>query len=98
VHMTCRAAVEQLTYGRERGLKVMGETCPQYLFFTADNLRQDDGAKWVFSPPVRTKADNEYLWRALGRGELQVVGTDHCPFPFDGNKLMIYEGQPFSRA
>mgnify|MGYP001571790873 CR=1 FL=1 len=98
VHMTCRAAVEQLTYGRERGLKVMGETCPQYLFFTADNLRQDDGAKWVFSPPVRTKADNEYLWRALGRGELQVVRTDHCPFPFDGNKLMIYEGQPFSRA
>jgi dihydropyrimidinase len=98
VHMTCQAAVEQLTYGRERGLKVMGETCPQYLFFTTDNLRQEDGAKWVFSPPVRTRADNEYLWQALGRRELQVVGTDHCPFPFDGTRPILYEGQPFTRA
>ena len=98
VHMTCQVAVEQLTYGRERGLKVMGETCPQYLFFTVDNLRQDDGAKWVFSPPVRTQADNEYLWQALARGELQAVGTDHCPFPFDGTRPLTYEGQPFRRA
>lgn len=98
VHMTCRAAVEQLLYGRDHGVKAMGETCPQYLFFTVDHLRRPDGAKWVFSPPVRTSADNAYLWQAIGRGELQVVGTDHCPFPFDGTKPIRYEGQAFLRA
>jgi len=98
VHMTCQGAVEQLTYGRQRGLSVMGETCPQYLFFTVDNLRQPDGAKWVFSPPVRTQADNEYLWKALANGQLQTVGTDHCPFPYSGGQPFMYEGQPFQSA
>ncbi|GBL18577.1 D-hydantoinase [Anaerolineaceae bacterium] len=93
VHMTCAESVDQLRYGRARGLPVMGETCPQYLFFTTDNLRQPDGAKYVCSPPVRTAADNDYLWQALSAGHLQVVATDHCPFLFDGTQAIKYEGE-----
>lgn len=95
VHMTCGEAVDQLSYGRARELPVMGETCPQYLFFTEDELRRPDGSKWVFSPPLRTKEDNEQLWRALAQGKLQSVGTDHCPFQFDGTKPLMYEGEPY---
>ncbi len=95
VHMTCAEAVDQLRYGRQRGLPVMGETCPQYLFFTTDELRRPDGAKWVFSPPLRTREDNAYLWQALADGGLQSVGTDHCPFLFDGTKPHVYEGKPY---
>jgi dihydropyrimidinase len=94
VHMTCRSAVEQLQYGRARGLPVMGETCPQYLFFSVDHLRRPDGAKWVCSPPMRTPEDKQYLWGALADGSLQVVGTDHCPFFFDGTRPIEYEGRP----
>jgi dihydropyrimidinase len=98
VHMTCAASVEQLNYGRARGLPVMGETCTQYLFFSLDHLRRPDGAKWVCSPPFRTPADNEFLWQALAHGDLQVVSTDHCPFPYNGARPFNYEGQPFQRA
>ncbi len=54
-------------YARQHGLPVMGETCPQYLFFTIDDLRRPDGAKWVCSPPMRTAADNARLWEGLAR-------------------------------
>jgi len=83
-----------LRYARERGAPVMGETCPQYLFFTIDDLRRPDGAKWVCSPPMRTEQDNARLWSGLHDGTLQTIGTDHCPFFFDGTKPIIYEGQP----
>ncbi|MFQ5398028.1 MAG: dihydropyrimidinase [Anaerolineae bacterium] len=95
VHMTCEESVDQLRYGRAHGLPVMGETCPQYLFFTVDDLCRPDGAKWICSPPMRSQKDNEYLWRALADGHLQVVGTDHCPFLFDGSKPVMYEGEPY---
>lgn len=97
VHMTCQSSVEQLIYGRARGLPVMGETCPQYLFFTIDNLRRADGAKWICSPPMRSTSDNQFLWGALSKGDLQVVGTDHCPFLFDGTQPIEYESKPFSQ-
>ena len=94
VHVTNGMAVDQIAYGRARGLSVMGETCTQYLFFTIDNLRQPDGAKWVCSPPMRTEADNAALWDAIRNNSLQVVSTDHCPFYFDGTQPILYEGQP----
>jgi len=93
VHMNTASEMELLKYARDKGAPVMGETCPQYLFFTIDNLRQADGAKWICSPPMRTKADNEGLWKALGNSTLQVVGTDHCPFFYDGARPIIYEGK-----
>jgi dihydropyrimidinase len=92
VHMNAGGEVDMLKYARERGVKVMGETCPQYLFFTIDDLRKPDGAKWICSPPMRMKKDNMRLWEGLSEGILQTVGTDHCPFYFDGTRPIVYEG------
>jgi dihydropyrimidinase len=94
--MNVAGEVDQLHYARQHGLPVMGETCPQYLFFTLDDLRRPDGAKWVCSPPMRTSADNQRLWQGLADGILQTVGTDHCPFYFDGSQPILYEGQPIA--
>ncbi len=94
VHMNAAGEVDQLAYAREHGLPVMGETCPQYLFFTADHLRRPDGAKWVCSPPVRSAEDNARLWQGLADGAIQTIGTDHCSFFFDGARPILYEGQP----
>ena len=94
VHMNASGEVDMLKYARERGLKVMGETCPQYLFFTEDELRRPDGAKWICSPPVRTKSDNARLWEGLADATVQTIGTDHCPFFYDGTKPILYEGKP----
>lgn len=92
VHMNMGGEVDMLKYARDRDVKVMGETCPQYLFFTIDDLRKPDGAKWICSPPMRSKEDNARLWEGLSEGILQTVGTDHCPFFFDGTKPIVYEG------
>ena len=94
VHMNAGGEADQLAYARQHGLPVMGETCPQYLFFTVEHLQRPDGAKWICSPPMRSAADNERLWQALVDGTIQVVATDHCPFFYDGTKPIIYEGQP----
>ncbi len=93
VHMNMDGEVDQLKYARSKGIYAMGETCPQYLFFTAENLQQPDGAKFVCSPPVRSKADNAALWQGLEDGTIQVLATDHCPFFFDGQQPIEYEGQ-----
>ena len=93
VHMNVGGEVDMLKYARERGVKVMGETCPQYLFFTIDDLRRPDGAKWICSPPMRTALDNARLWEGLSEGILQTIGTDHCPFFFDGTQPIFYEGR-----
>src|SRR5215207_2197524 len=92
VHMNVGGEVDMLKYARDRGVPVMGETCPQYLFFTMDDLRKPDGAKWICSPPMRTAQDNARLWGGLSEGILQTIGTDHCPFFFDGTKPIVYEG------
>ncbi|MGB7876537.1 MAG: dihydropyrimidinase [Anaerolineales bacterium] len=93
VHMNAAGEVDMLKYAREHGVKVMGETCPQYLFFTIDHLRRPDGAKWICSPPMRTEADNARLWEGLADGSIQTIGTDHCAFFFDGTKPIEYEGE-----
>jgi dihydropyrimidinase len=92
VHMNMAGEVDMLKYARERGVKVMGETCPQYLFFTVEDLLRPDGAKWICSPPMRSAEDNARLWEGLSEGILQTVGTDHCPFFYDGTKPILYEG------
>jgi dihydropyrimidinase len=94
VHMNAAGEVDQLRYARDKGLPVMGETCPQYLFFTIDDLRRPDGAKWICSPPMRTAADNARLWEGIIDGTIQVISTDHCAFFYDGAKPIEYEGKP----
>ena len=93
VHMNTAGGVDQLRYARDRGVKVMGETCPQYLFFTVDDLKRPDGAKWICSPPMRSPADNERIWERLMDNTLQTVGTDHCPFFYNGDQEIVYEGE-----
>jgi dihydropyrimidinase len=96
VHVNTAGGLEHIRLAREAGARVMGETCPQYLFFTEDDLRRPDGAKWICSPPMRTESDNQALWGGLQLGSLQTVGTDHCPFFFDGATSINYEGKQVS--
>lgn len=93
VHMNAGGEVDMLNYARQHGVKVIGETCPQYLFFSEADLEREDGAKWICSPPMRTEADQQVLWQALSEGQIQVVGTDHCPFFYDGTTPIEYEGE-----
>ncbi|CAM3209381.1 dihydropyrimidinase [Streptomyces albus] len=88
VHVSAREAVEQLAAARALDLPVFGETCPQYLYLSTDNLAEPDfgGAKYVCSTPLRPREHQAALWRALRTDDLQVVSTDHCPFCFTGQK------------
>jgi dihydropyrimidinase len=72
-------------HARGEGADVEAETCPQYLFLTGKDLDRpgNEGARFVFSPPPRERADQEALWRALALGDLQTVSSDHAPFAFD---------------
>ncbi|BBB00958.1 putative dihydropyrimidinase [Actinacidiphila reveromycinica] len=88
VHVSAAEAVAELTRARDEGLNVFGETCPQYLFLSTDNLAEPDfeGAKYVCSTPLRPREHQAALWRGLRSNDLQVVSTDHCPFCFTGQK------------
>jgi dihydropyrimidinase len=93
VHMNSKGGVELVREARQIGLPVMGETCPQYLFFTAEDLVKNDGSKYICSPPIRSKEDNAGIWQAVENDTLQVMSTDHCPFFFNGSKPIEYEGE-----
>ena len=82
VHVSCAEAVEEVAQARGRNPGALGETCPQYLFLSDEcyDAPGFDAAKFVMSPPLRPRAGQERLWRALAADELQVVATDHCPF------------------
>jgi dihydropyrimidinase len=86
VHVSGREAVEQIQWARSRGLKVLSETCPQYLFLTAADLGIDDsyeGAKCVCSPPPRDAASQQAIWAALADGTFTVFSSDHAAFSFE---------------
>jgi dihydropyrimidinase len=84
-HVSTAEGVEVIRKARGRGLKVFAETCPQYLFMTAEDLDKPglEGAKWMCSPPPRAENDQEAIWRALALGDLQTVSSDHAPYAFD---------------
>lgn len=84
-HVSTAEGAATIRRARGAGLKVFAETCPQYLFLTAADLDRAgvEGAKWMCSPPARTAADQEALWRALALGDLQTVSSDHAPYAFD---------------
>jgi dihydropyrimidinase len=82
VHLSCNEALEKVREARDRGLRVYAETCPQYLYLSLENMDAPgfEGAKYVFTPPLREKWHQERLWQGLAKDDLQVVSTDHCPF------------------
>jgi dihydropyrimidinase len=88
VHVSCAEALDEIVRGRARGVTVLAETCPQYLYLTEDDLDRPgfDGAKFVFTPPPRAAQQQAILWRALADGTLQAVTSDHCPFNLVGGK------------
>lgn len=85
VHVSNREAMEEIRRAQQRGLKVMGETCPQYLVLTADDLQglNMEGAKYVCSPPPRDRASQEACWEGLQQGVFSVFSSDHCPYFYD---------------
>src|SRR2546427_4754020 len=90
VHLSCNDALEKVREARDRGLPAYAETCPQYLYLSLENMDapEFEGAKYVFTPPLREKWHQEKLWQGLARDTLQVVSTDHCPFCFKEQKEM----------
>lgn len=88
VHLSCNEALEKVREARDRGLPAYAETCPQYLYLSLENFDAPgfEGAKYVFTPPLREKWHQEKLWQGLAKDDLQVVSTDHCPFCFKEQK------------
>jgi dihydropyrimidinase len=88
VHLSCNEALEKVREARDRGLPAYAETCPQYLYLSLENMDAPgfEGAKYVFTPPLREKWHQEKLWHGLAHDTLQVVSTDHCPFCFKEQK------------
>ncbi|WP_110926571.1 dihydropyrimidinase [Bacillus massiliglaciei] len=88
VHVTCEDAVEKITEARNKGVEVWGETCPQYLVLDQSYMEKPnfEGAKYVWSPPLREERHKEVLWNALKTGQLQTIGSDQCSFDFKGQK------------
>ena len=91
VHLSSKEGLWVVKAARDRGVNIYAETCPQYLLLDDERYKEPDwnGAKYVMSPPLRTKESNAALWEGLRGGDLQVVATDHCPFDFNGKKDMF---------
>lgn len=88
VHMTCEGALNHIRDNQKRNQKVYAETCIQYLILDASLYEKNfEGAKWVMSPPLRQKKDQDTLWAGIRQGTVQVVATDHCPFMWEQKKL-----------
>jgi dihydropyrimidinase len=90
VHVSCREALEPIAKAREQGWDVWGETCTQYLFIDSSYLDLPDfeSAKYVFTPPPRSKEDQEALWRGLRGDTLSILSSDHAPFSWQGQKTL----------
>src|SRR5437588_6985144 len=87
VHVSAVEAIEVIRNAQTKGLKIYGETCPQYLFLTADDLARPgvEGAKFCCSPPPRDEAAQQAVWTGLRNGTFQVFSSDHAPYRFDAS-------------
>src|SRR5215471_10354834 len=84
VHVSAAEAIDVIRGAQTKGLKIYGETCPQYLFLTADDIGMDlEGTKFCCSPPPRDAANQEAVWRGLQNGTFQVFSSDHAPYRYD---------------
>lgn len=101
VHVSGREAIQQIQWAQNNGLRIYGETCPQYLFLTADDLGLEDdehkhGAKCICSPPPRDKANQQVVWDGLESGVFQVFSSDHAPFKMEGPTGKLAAGEDAS--
>ena len=80
VHLANKEGVEAVTKARDEGYEIYAETCPQYLEFTCDVYKREDGRNFVCSPPMKGEESRQALWQAIKRGDIVTVATDHCPF------------------
>lgn len=89
VHLSCAESLEEVRRARLRGIPAYAETCPQYLVLD-DSLYTPDFAcsRWVMTPCLRPQWHQDILWQGLRHGELQTIGTDHCPLWLDGMKTL----------
>jgi dihydropyrimidinase len=87
VHVSGRESMEQIRWAQQRGLKVYGETCPQYIALTAEDMKglnmDETGGKYVCSPPPRDEASWDAIWEGITSGVFQTFSSDHCPFLYD---------------
>src|SRR6266478_2648005 len=90
VHLSSEDALNKVREARDRGLPAFAETCPQYLLLSIEEMERPnfEGAKYVFTPPLREKKNLGKLWDGLKHDHLQVVSTDHCPFCFEDQKVL----------
>ena len=80
VHLANKDGVEAVTKARDEGYEIYAETCPQYLEFTNEVYKREDGRNFVCSPPMKGEESRLALWEAIKRGDISTVATDHCPF------------------
>lgn len=100
VHVSDSNAIDEIRRAQAAGLRIYGETCPQYLYLTADDLDRDDmdGAKYCCSPPPRDSANQESVWRGIADGTFEVFSSDHAPYRFDETgKLAAGPKAPFTK-
>lgn len=101
VHVSSREAAAQIRQAQNRGARIYGETCTQYLVLSSDGLDREgfDGAMEVCTPPPRDKANQEAIWNGVATGLFQVVSSDHAPFRFDDpqGKLLNGRNAPFNK-
>ena len=92
VHVSAGEAIEAIRNAQTKGLKIYGETCPQYLFLTADDLARPgvEGAKFCCSPPPRDEVAQRAVWTGLRNGTFQVFSSDHAPYRFDASGKLPY--------
>ena len=90
VHLSSEDALHEVREARDRGVPAFAETCPQYLLLSIEELERPnfEGAKYVFTPPLRPRKHLPKLWDGLKHDHLQVVSTDHCPFCFEDQKVL----------
>ena len=93
VHLSSHDALEEVKRGRARGVDVVAETCPQYLLLDHSWYEREgfEGAKWVMTPALREKWNQDSLWQGLQFRDLETIGTDHCPFCFKDQKELGLE-------
>lgn len=90
VHVSGREAIDVIAQAQARGLPIVAETCPQYLFLSTDDLTGPEGAKCMCSPPPRAKENAPFVWRGLQNGTLSLVSSDHAPYRFDESGKLKY--------